>query len=50
MWGTDQAASLSEEGIRNLMTIIKKIPDMIGDGAKKINKVEKQMLKKFKYW
>ena len=50
MWGTDQAASLSEEGIRNLMAIIKKIPDIIGDGNKKINKVEKQMLKKFKYW
>jgi N-acetylneuraminate synthase len=50
MWGTDQSASLSEEGIRNLMTIIKKIPEMIGNGKKKINNDEKKMLKKFKYW
>jgi N-acetylneuraminate synthase len=50
MWGTDQSASLSEEGIRNLMSIIEKIPVMIGNGKKNINKDEKKMLKKFKYW
>ncbi len=50
MWGTDQSASLSEDGIRNLVSIVKKIPKMIGNGKKNISKDEKKMLKKFKYW
>ncbi len=49
-WGTDQASSLSEEGIKLFTSIIKKIPIMLGDGKKKIIKEEKKMLKKFKYW
>ena len=28
MWGTDQSASLSEEGIKNLVSIIEKVPQM----------------------
>ena len=50
MWGTDQSASLSEDGIRNLTSVINKIPKMIGNGKKKFIKEEKKMLKKFKYW
>lgn len=49
-WGTDQASSLSEDGIKLFTSIIKKIPIMLGDGKKKIIKEEKKMLKKFKYW
>ena len=50
MWGTDQSASLSEDGIRNLVSIVRKIPKMIGNGKKIISNDEKKMLKKFKYW
>ena len=50
MWGTDQAASLSEPGIKNLTSILKKAPLIMGNGVKKILREEKKMLKKFKYW
>ena len=50
MWGTDQAASLSESGIKNLTSILKKAPLIMGNGVKKILGEEKKMLKKFKYW
>ena len=42
MWGTDQSASLSEDGIRNLTSVINKIPKMIGNGKKKFIKEEKK--------
>ena len=50
MWGTDQAASLSEEGMRQLSTTLKKLPSILGDGVKKITKEEKKIFPKFKYW
>ena len=50
MWGTDQAASLSEPGIKNLTNILDKIHLVTGDGKKKILPAEKKMLEKFKYW
>ena len=50
MWGTDQAASLGEDGIRNLVSIISKTPLMLGSGIKKFTKSEKNISKKFRYW
>ena len=50
MWGTDQAASLSEPGLRELSTILKKFPLMFGRGIKKITKEEKKLIPKFRYW
>ena len=50
MFGTDQAASLSEPGIRELTTLLNKFPMMIGDGIKKMSKEEKNLIKKFRYW
>ena len=50
MYGTDQAASLEEQGIRNLVTTLEKLPAMFGDGIKKISKGEKKLIKKFRYW
>ena len=50
MWGTDQAASLSEEGIEMLTTILLKKKSFLGSGKKKLLNDEKTMLKKFKYW
>ena len=50
MWGTDQAASLSERGMKNLSDILNKSPLVLGNGIKKLSKQEKELLKKFKYW
>ena len=50
MWGTDQASSLSEEGIKMLTSIIKKIPLSLGNGKKILSKNEKSLMKKFRYW
>ncbi len=50
MWGTDQSASLQAEGLRNLTSIIEKIPSILGDGIKKFGKEEKKISKKFRYW
>ena len=50
MWGTDQAASLSENGMRNLSSILFKSQKVLGNGVKKISPEEKNLLKKFKYW
>ena len=35
MWGTDQSASLSPEGLKNLSDILSKIPEILGDGKKR---------------
>lgn len=50
LWGTDQAASLSPEGIKILTTTLSKIPSILGDGKKKFLDSEKEVLAKFKYW
>lgn len=50
MWGTDQAASLSQNGMQNLSNILNKSSLVIGDGVKRFSNAEKKMLKKFKYW
>lgn len=50
MWGTDQAASLSESGMKNLSDILNKSQYVLGDGIKRLSKQESDLLKKFKYW
>ncbi|WP_440923084.1 N-acetylneuraminate synthase family protein [Candidatus Pelagibacter sp.] len=50
MWGTDQAASLEEQGMRTLSNTLQKAPNLLGNGIKKFDSIEKKMLKKFKYW
>ena len=50
MWGTDQAASLSKDGMLSLVRILKKAPLVMGTGNKRVSSEEKKMLKKFKYW
>ena len=49
-WGTDQAASLSEEGIRALTYQINKLPTTLGNGKKIFSNKEKELSKKFRYW
>jgi len=50
MWGTDQSASLSEDGIKNLTGIIEKLPLSLGTGKKFFSNEEKNISKKFRYW
>ena len=50
MWGTDQAASLAEPGMKSLSSILFKMQKVLGNGIKKISSEEKNLLKKFKYW
>ena len=49
-WGTDQAASLSENGIETLTTLLNKIPSTLGTGKKKFLEEEKKISKKMRYW
>jgi len=50
MWGTDQASSLAEDGIKSLTSIIFKTPKILGKGTVKKTKAESEIIKKFKYW
>ena len=50
MWGTDQSASLSPDGVRKLVRTIKKIPKILGDGVKKITPSERKKIKDLRYW
>ena len=50
MWGTDQAASLSPDGMKMFGSIFGKIEKIFGNGIKQFPLEEKIMLKKFKYW
>ena len=46
MWGTDQAASLEENGMKNLVELIRKFELCRGDGVKKFLVDEKKNYKK----
>lgn len=50
MYGSDQAASLEPNGFRSMVEQIRKIPDMMGDGIKRILPAEAQVAKKLRYW
>ena len=50
MFGTDQSASLAENGIRELESMLSKFPIMFGNGKKIISKEEKKLIPKFRYW
>ena len=50
MWGTDQAASLSPDGLKTLCSMIKKIKEIKGDGKKRFLKDEKAKSKELRYW
>ena len=51
MYGSDQAASLEEKGFNELISIVRKIPIVIGSSKeKKILECEKPVAKKLRYW
>lgn len=50
MYGSDQAASLEENGLRQLVTIVHKIPLMLGSGEKDWAPGEREVAGKLRYW
>ncbi len=50
MYGSDQSASLQKEGFRQLVSISRKIPMILGDGHKRILDSEKVIANKLRYW
>lgn len=50
MWGTDHAASLEPAGLNQLVGSIRKIPNILGDGQRKIVAGENEVAKKLRYW
>ena len=50
MYGSDQAASLEEPGLTQLVAQIRKIPIALGVSTKQITDGEKTAAKKLRYW
>jgi len=50
MYGSDQSASLECSGLRDLVSVVRKIPTVIGNEEKKIFDCEKDIAKKLRYW
>ena len=49
-WGTDQAASLEVDTFKRLVTMIRKVPGLLGDGVKRVTAGEHAVAKKLRYW
>jgi N-acetylneuraminate synthase len=50
MYGSDQAASLEVPGLRQLVSILRKLPGMLGDGVKRWAPGERDVARKLRYW
>lgn len=50
MYGSDQAASIEESGLRELVSIIKKFPHIYGSAGKNFMEGEEKVAKKLRYW
>lgn len=50
MYGSDQAASLQYEGLKQLTSIIRKLPKILGKGEKVVLSKELEVAKKLRYW
>lgn len=50
MYGSDQAASLEKPGLETLVNQIRKIPEVLGDGVKRITDGEQAVSNKLRYW
>ena len=50
MYGSDQSASLQEEGLRSLVKVLRKLPKIRGDGNKTFLEKEEEIAKKLRYW
>ena len=50
LFGTDQSASIERRGLIELVTVIRKIPIVLGVPQKKMLDAEKPIAKKMRYW
>lgn len=50
MYGSDQAASIEQNGLRQLVNIIRKVPAMLGTGVKDWAPGEREVAQKLRYW
>jgi len=50
MYGSDQAASLEESGLRQLIATVRKMPGLIGNGVKGWASGESDVAAKLRYW
>jgi N-acetylneuraminate synthase len=50
MYGSDQSASLEEPGLRQLVTTVRKLPQLIGSGVKDWAPGEAEVAAKLRYW
>lgn len=50
MYGSDQAASLESSGLRQLVTVVDKIPTLLGSGEKDWAPGEREVASKLRYW
>lgn len=50
MYGSDQAASLEPHGFREMVTQIRKVDTVLGDGIRRITEGEQEVAKKLRYW
>ena len=50
MYGSDQSASLQKEGFRQLVSICRKLPNILGNGEKVILEGEREIANKLRYW
>jgi N-acetylneuraminate synthase len=50
MYGSDQSASLEQRGLEELVSVVRKIPAVIGNEDKKILNCEIDVAKKLRYW
>jgi N-acetylneuraminate synthase len=50
MYGSDQAASLERRGLETLVSNIRTIPLVVGDGVKRISATEASNAEKLRYW
>lgn len=50
MYGSDQSASLEIRGLEMMVSYIRTIPVVLGDGIKKISDVESKNAAKLRYW
>ena len=50
MYGSDQAASLEPNGLRQLVSTVNKIPSLLGNGVKDWAPGEREVATKLRYW
>ena len=50
MYGSDQAASLQKNGLRDLVNSVRKSEIVLGNGEKTIIPEEIEVAKKLRYW